>query len=52
MAMNPQITQITRAEPIEPLIEIIPVGDTKIPEPIIVPTTSEIPPRTVIFRFS
>ena len=41
-----------RADPIDSLIAIIPVGETKIPEPIIDPTTIDIPPRTDIFLLS
>ena len=52
MAINPHSTQIINAEPIEPDMPMIPVGETKIPEPIIVPTTSEMPPITVIFLSS
>ena len=43
------MTQIINADPIEPDIDIIPVGEINIPDPIIVPTTSDIPPHTVIF---
>jgi len=48
--MKPQITQIIKADPTEPDIEMIPVGEINIPEPIIVPTTKDIPPHTVILR--
>ena len=50
--MKPQMTQIISAEPIEPDIAIIPVGEMNIPEPIILPTTSEMPPNKVIFLSS
>ena len=50
--MNPHNTQIISAEPIEPLIAMMPVGETKIPEPIMEPTTNEMPPRTVMLRSS
>ena len=52
VAMNPQITQMIKAEPSDPLAATIPVGETKIPDPIIVPVTSEMPPNTVILRCS
>ena len=40
------------ADPMDSLMAMIPVGETKIPEPIIDPTTIDIPPRTDIFRLS
>ena len=48
--MKPHNTQIISAEPIDPLMPMMPVGETKMPEPIMVPTTSEMPPKTVMLR--
>ena len=67
VAINPEITQITKADPTEPdflnydlttkkaeknIYPRMPCGEMKIPDPIMVPTVSAIPPYTVIDRFN